>query len=617
MGNWISLFYALIFVGAGFLLARRLAPTLRREQTLVLAGAFALCLLEGLPALFALLLGFRLPAAMAALLAAAALCAGLLRAKKPTLPGRGSRSFWWCLLPLLLVTWALLCTHTLHWKAGAYWSGQSTYGDLPMHLAFISSIARQGAFPPRYSLLAGQTVFGYPFLCETVSSVFLLLGAELRFAVLLPAFLAVFTSIAGVWWLGQELLGCGAKAGLSAWLFCVGSGFGFAYFMGGGKENFLRIFTEFYQTPTNYVQENIRWVNPIADMVIPQRATLFGWALLFPCLAVLARFVREKDPALWPALALLAAPLPLVHTHSALALVLVCAVLFAREVWAGPSLRRLRPWLLFAGCTALLWLPQLFGVIFQQTTGGSGFLRFHFNWANEGDNYFWFYIKNMGLLYLLLLPAFLWAKKDLRWFYGGGLLILAVSEVILFQPNPYDNNKLLFVWYLLGCVLIANLLVDLARMIPQRSVRVALAALTLAASMLGGVLTLGREAVSSYRQFDPDAIAAAEFVEEHTEPEALFLTGRQHLNPVASLAGANILCGSSLYVHFHGMDYHAQEEAARRMYEQPDRALLEQWGVDYVMISGWERSDYALEERWFYENLEPVFCQGQFVIFRV
>ena len=45
--------------------------------------------------------------------------------------------FWLCVLPLLALAVWLLFTHTLYLKGGAYWCGQSTYGDLPMHLAFI------------------------------------------------------------------------------------------------------------------------------------------------------------------------------------------------------------------------------------------------------------------------------------------------------------------------------------------------------------------------------------------------------------------------------------------------------------------------------------------------
>ena len=133
----------------------------------------------------------------------------------------------------------------------------------------------------------------------------------------------------------------------------------------------------------------------------------------------------------------------------------------------------------------------------------------------------------------------------------------------------------------------------------------------------GSILTLGREAVSQYQQFDETGIAVAAFVDENASADALFLTGTQHLNPVVSLAGRDIVCGSSLYVYYHGMDYAAQLQAVKELYEAPSEALLAQWGIDYVMISGWERSDYTVDEA-FYAQYYPVWYQnGSYTIYQI
>ena len=109
----------------------------------------------------------------------------------------------------------------------------------------------------------------------------------------------------------------------------------------------------------------------------------------------------------------------------------------------------------------------------------------------------------------------------------------------------------------------------------------------------------------------------AAFVDENASADALFLTGTQHLNPVVSLAGRDIVCGSSLYVYYHGMDYAAQLQAVKELYEAPSEALLAQWGIDYVMISGWERSDYTVDEA-FYAQHYPVWYQnGSYTIYQI
>jgi len=42
--------------------------------------------------------------------------------------------------------------------------------------------------------------------------------------------------------------------------------------------------------------------------------------------------------------------------------------------------------------------------------------------------------------------------------FAGWLAILVICEFIVFQPNEYDNNKLLFIWYLLLCGITATFL---------------------------------------------------------------------------------------------------------------------------------------------------------------
>lgn len=618
MGNVLSLLYMGAFLAAGAGLARRLVPHSDAQERLVFASAFATALLAGLPALAALVFDFTLPAVLAALAAAAAVAVWGWLPAGGTAMGKGvEKGFWLCVLPAAALTGWLLFTHTLYLKDGAYWCGQSTYGDLPMHLALIQALAQQGDFPPGFSLLAGQTVAGYHYLCESVSSVFLLLGSGLKMACLLPEFAALPAVFGGAWLLAKRLLKSAGAASLAFWLFFMGSGFGFVYFLGGEKGNFTRIFTAFYETPTNYVEENIRWVNPIVDLLVPQRATLFGWALLFPALALLAAFALENRRRLWPAIALLAAPLPLTQTHAALALVLICGVLFVRQLLTDRSRAALLPWLALAAVCAVMWLPQMLGEILPGVQGGERFLRLSFNWANEGDNYFWFYIKNIGVVYLLLVPAFLAAGKALRWFYGGGLAILLLSEFVVFQPNDYDNNKLLFVWHLLGCILVAGLLCRLAKKLPKRAAGAVLVSVLVFLATFGSVLTVGRELVSEYQQFSADAIAAGEWAKDETDPHALFLTGTQHINAVASLAGRTVLCGSPSYLYYHGLNYADQQAAAKAMYETPSAALLEEWGVNYVVFSGFERSEFAADESWYQSNCTEVFRQGEYVIYQV
>lgn len=625
-----SVLYLLLYIVCGCTLAlvtlARTGISASRAAVVFLGCCFGTALLAVLPALIALLTGFRLTAALTAgcltmVLLFAALHFTPRNRLTEQLSHRDYAFLALCLAPFGIITLWLLYTHILQPINGELWTGQSCYGDLAMHLSFIKSIAVKGRFPPTYPLLAEQTLFGYPFLCESISSVFLLFGVNLRTAYILPE-IPAFCALYGLFWLlARQVLHSAEKASLAFWLFFCGSGLGFFWFC-GSWESFRRIFMGYYTTPTNYVEENIRWVNPLADMLIPQRATLFGWALLLGCLFLLWFFTFEGHSALWLPIGLLAGCLPLIHTHSFLALVLLCAVWFGSALWRDRENRpalwiTARPWLQLAAAAGLLSVPQLFGIIFQQTGSGQNFLRLHFNWANDGDFYLWFYIKNIGLVYVLLIPAFLHAKSALRQFYGGTLLILVLAELVVFQPNTYDNNKLLFVWHMLGCILVSDLILDSLQYVRQKPLRWATGAAAMWLGTFGSVLTLGREAVSSYRLFSADCIAVAAYIDENSSPDALFCTGTHHLNPIVSLAGRDILCGSSLYVYYHGMNYARQESAVHAVYEKPDRELLAKWNIDYVSISNWERSSYVVDEDFYAENYTVWYQNGSYTIYKI
>lgn len=379
--NIFSFVYLAVFLLAGFCIARRALPQAGLSVSIPLGCGFGVSLLAFVPACFAVVLGFRLPALLLAAAVVAALAVWLARHGTPftRVPDPDAAALWACVLPLAVVTLYLLHTHVLHLVDGSYHTGQSCYGDMAMHLGFIKNIAVTGKLPPVYPLLGGEHRFGYPFLCETVSSVFLVLGADARTAYLLPM-LAAFISVYGMMWqLARQVLGSAGKACLAFWLFFMGSGFGFVYFL-GSAEAFAGIFTGFYTTPTNYTAENIVWVNPIVDLLIPQRATLFGWCVLFPALYLVWRFCMEEETRLWRYLALLVLPLPLTHTHSALALVLICLACGVYTLVCRPRTKAvLAPWGWFALVCGVVWLVEMWNTVFAQSLDGQHMLRLHLN----------------------------------------------------------------------------------------------------------------------------------------------------------------------------------------------------------------------------------------------
>ena len=630
------------FLACGMAVADGLLPDRQRLTRLWLGLCAGLMLMMWLPTLFAFFLRFTVAANLLGL-GAAALMAGA--AQLLARNARRCRSWTdmppWLplvlLIPLAILGGYLQYTHILRPEGGALHVGQSTYGDLCLHLGIATSL-RNAAYPPTYSLLPGA-LLGYPFLGDSMVTSMLLLGCDLRLAFALTGTLMMVLVGLGFVILCWELTRSPAATVLSFILLFLNGGLGFFYALDGvGKDPtaFREIFTGFYKTPTNQPDLNLRWVNVVCDMMVPQRTLLTGWMALMPALWLLVTAARARDWRRFILLGVWAGAMPMVHTHSFLALGLISAGAVAYCAWRSPNDECMATFLRFAlygGIAILLALPQLLTWSVPQTVKG-GSLHFRFNWVNNNghggliDDYCWFWIKNVGLIWLMMVPAALCGRKNgpssdrqflFRMLGLGALIVYVVAELIQFQPNEYDNNKLFYVAYIAMLPAVGWYLVTLWNRMKGIPGRAVLAAAFLLVSTLSGALTVGREVVSDYQLFSAAEVQAADFAEKETPADAVFLTGTQHKNPVAALAGRSIVCGTPSYLYFHGIDYTEQYMAAKQMLELPEDSagLFEAYGVAYAYISAYERNDYDLNEAWFAENCELAFAAGDVCVYKL
>ena len=616
-----SLLYMALFICCGFCLSNWILRPRRLCLRLWLGGSTGLFLLLWLPALWSFLLGFTLSAQLLAGGTAGVLAGAvwLFQKKRPFSREPFSlarlRSLWG-VLPFWLFSLYLLYTHTLRAENGALHCGQSTFGDMPLHLGLMTSVAEQEIFPPEYSILPGTSV-GYPFLCDTVSSTFLKLGAPLAFSYMLPMALALLLFFWGLYLLYREFLRPFAPvraATVAFLLFTVGGGFGFAYFLDNADQNTYlpQLLTGFYITPTNLLEQNIRWVNILCDMLIPQRATLFGWTLLLPCLFLLLRLYRRKtfrwQESLW--LGVFAAGLVLVQTHAFLALGIFTLGMIPFAVFRHGIKRAFFRFLPYGASVLALALPQLLFFTFQQS-GTEGFVRFGWNWGNQWDSYLWFYLKNLGLPFVLLLPSILSAPREMRRPAFGALVLWILCEVVIFQPNSYDNNKLLYISWIVACAFVARYLLILWQRLRGLPGRWFLAGVVAVCVFLSGGMTMAREAVSDYELFSAQQVEAAQWIKENTQPDAVFLTSNNHNNAVAALTGRNIVLGTDSYLYFHGLDTSQRYADVQAMFTQPGalETLAPTYEISYLYIGSYERSIEGFDENLF--AALPVVFQNQ------
>jgi hypothetical protein len=120
-----------------------------------------------------------------------------------------------------------------------------------------------------------------------------------------------------------------------------------------------------------------------------------------------------------------------------------------------------------------------------------------------------------------------------------------------------------------------------------------------------------------YRAFDAEAVALAERVKAATPPRALFLNTPTY-NSAVVLTGRPSFIRYPGHLSSHGIDYREREEATKRIYAGgPDAvSLMEEHGIEYVLISPEERTSMGANEAFFARF--PIAAQaGQYKVYKV
>ena len=125
--------------------------------------------------------------------------------------------------------------------------------------------------------------------------------------------------------------------------------------------------------------------------------------------------------------------------------------------------------------------------------------------------------------------------------------------------------------------------------------------------------------MSRYELYGTGAMNLAMFIDDQLPKDAVIMTDQRHNNEAAALSGRNIVCGSPIYLFYHGLNYYQREWDLRPMYEEPgkNRELFERYNVEYVLISDFERNSYEVDAAWFDENFPKEFDDGGRVLYRV
>lgn len=522
---------------------------------------------------------------------------------------------------------------------GLYAHYNNVWSDWSFHASYATTFAYGQNLPPQNPLFA-STPFRYPFAPDFASALLLAGGWSVPAALIWPAFAMATLALGGLVLWARRLTGSSAPGMLAVTLTLLGGGLGFWFFLQDASAHGL--ITTLTSMPRTYDRfeppVNIQWYNPILSYWLPQRSFVFGaaivlavlllltpavygtacwqWSKAWRALGRLERRPPGEEDALFLWAGMLAAALPWFHVHSLVVIGIVTLT------WA---IVLPRPgWLLFGVPVLLLAVPRLLFAVPGDPSAPVAlhYPRLQLGWLAGTDNPVWFWIKNTGAFWPLLLIALLSPlalRGRARFLLAPFCLVFLVANVIVFQPWDWDNTKVLVFWYLAGGVAVGAVLVWLWRTgWPGRAAAVLLW-LTLAASGILSLLPALPPRGPTYVWFSSEEVALAAAVRDRTDPHAIFVTGDRPTNPVADLAGRSVLMSYRGWLWTYGIDYAQRERDIAHIYAGDAQALplLRRYHATYVVIGPDELATWHANLDYFQTNFQLLLRTANYQIYRV
>jgi len=450
------------------------------------------------------------------------------------------------------------------------------WGDGPFHYGLVDSFAFGSNLPPEYPVLAGAKL-GYPFLMDFWTACLVAGGAGLREAVVFSNALVFLALLCGAFALFKRLGGRRAAL-IGLLLFFANGNAGIIHATGNGFA--------LDQDYSHLEDAGLSFMNLTYALFIPQRSILLGFATACCVFFLFYDFVFGKGGKKELFLAgVLAGLSPMAHAHSALAIGLVFAGLFAYK----PR----REWLWFLLPAAVLGLPQLWWMLGQAQSGFSGV---HIGWlnVNEGKSaldFAVFWLRNGWLVLALGALGWFYAKPEAKKFALPFAAFFVIGNTLRFQAWDWDNIKVLSYWFLASACL-AGVLIDRLWSAKRNELK-ALAAFLALAAIASGLLTFAWMAFGSnarYEVYTAQDFKIAEWAKSNTSANAVFVTADSPQDPVSSLAGRKIVMGFTGWLWSHGLAYSERADRVKAFYLDPSCAALRALGAQYALVSPREKS---------------------------
>jgi hypothetical protein len=503
------------------------------------------------------------------------------------------------LVGLALVFFVPFYAHALELKADGLYAGYvNIWGDWCTHLAIAGYLSHAAhVLPPDNPFFSGVKLT-YPFLPDLFSGMLLHLGLGLEASLPLASAIMSLALVVLLYTTAQRLAGDRWAAAAAVLVFFLSGGLGFLNLLqdvhpehadpGSALTAFIGAVLHPAREYTLDRAIGFQWLNPVLAYLVPQRATLFGFALglIVVSIAWYARGTGSRREFVVGGVLL--GLMPLLHASSYFDLALFFTGLAAldlavqgiRAADRAQFARLLVNWALFLVPAAVIGAPQVL-LILPPAAYNHSFIHLQLGWMSVTTEYrlnpaiFW--LLNTALLIPLALTAYLLGrggKPGLLRFAGPAWLLFLLPNVLVLQPWDWDNTKW-FAWWAIFAAMLAGVVI--AQLLRRGPVLAAAGVLLLLATTASGALDLGRASQReipgvSYRLLTSDELRVAAWARSNTPESAIFLTGWQNNHPILTMSQREVVMGYPGWIWTWGLnDDHRQADVAA-MFRGSDRA---------------------------------------------
>ncbi|MGE5465355.1 MAG: hypothetical protein ACM3PB_00485 [Betaproteobacteria bacterium] len=515
---------------------------------------------------------------------------------------------------IVLVSFLFMFLCLLNYYDGEYHVAYPLYGDAAYHSALVTSFSQGVNYPPTYPFMAGEPLH-YTFLIDFYSAMLDRLGLGLQWSIVLPGILLLASLLSLLYFLGTRLTGRKAGGMISVALIVLSGGLGFIFALqdwlsaGVSLPDFL---TNHYLNYTTLYEVGLVFTNFI-DVILCERAALIGFTFGTLFMLLFYRiFVEEKEQGknfkgIMLFTGIMAGLLPMFHMYSYASIMMAAGFFFLFD-FAGKSRKvSLTGWSFFMVPAILLALPQLAWLLVHVS---ESFMHLKLGWmADSLTDIPWFWLKNMGVELLLLVVGLVVVGKEKLKFYLPFAFIFVIANVIIFQPWDYDNHSFFSFWLLASAPLMAAALL---RIWDLRHFGKTIFLVLLVLAVLTGALLAYFMLDRPYVLLSKDSVHVADWIEENTPPDAVFLTGDVHNHPVTCLAGRKSFLGYRGWMYTHGVNTDERYQAVGDMFDSVSPADLYakmlRNDIGYIYIGPEELNSQTYQiNRTLFDSMTPIF----------